>query len=136
MIVTDDEDLSMRVHAITDKHGADILFDAVAGPMLNQLAKAAAVGATIFVYGALSLEATPFPLMLSLEKGLNVRGYTLFQINKSPELQAPAKQYIYDGLKNGTLKPVIDKVFSFEDIAESQRYMESNAQNGKIVVRV
>jgi NADPH:quinone reductase-like Zn-dependent oxidoreductase len=136
VIVTDDEDLATRVHTITNKHGADILFDAVAGPMLTQLAKAAAFGATIFEYGALSLEATPFPLMISLEKGLNIRGYTLFQINKYPELQDRAKKYIYDELKKGTLKPIIDKVFSFEEIAESQRYMESNKQNGKIVVRV
>jgi len=136
VIVTDEEDLALRVNAITDKHGADILFDAVAGPMLTQLAKAAAFGSTLFIYGALSLDTTPFPLMLSLEKGLSIRGYTLFHINKIPEAQKRAKTYIYNALKTGKLKPVIDKVFPFAELEESHRYMESNQQNGKIVVRV
>jgi NADPH2:quinone reductase len=136
VIVLDEEDMVTRINEITKKHGADICFDAVAGPMLGQLAKACAYGATIFEYGALSLEATPFPLMLSLEKAISVRGYTLFQINRNPELAQRAKMYIYEGLRVGILKPVIDKVFSFNDIAESQRYMESNQQYGKIVVKV
>lgn len=136
VIVTNEEDIVTRVKEISKGRGADLIFDAVAGPMLLQLAKAAAYGATIFEYGALSLEATPFPLMLSLEKALSVRGYTLFQLCKVPELLERAKMYIYEGLKVGTLKPVIDRVFSFQDIAESHRYMESNKQNGKIVVRL
>ena len=136
VIVTDEEDMVSRIREISNKKGAEILFDAVAGPMLMQLAKAAAYGAIIFEYGALSLEATPFPLMLSLEKSLTVRGYTLFQMNKIKEAQMRARKYIYDGLKSGSLKPVIDKVFSFAEIAESHNYMESNQQNGKIVVRV
>lgn len=136
VIVTDEEDMVSRIMEITKKRGADILFDAVAGPMLTQLAKAAAYEATIFEYGALSLEPTTFPLMLSLEKALTIRGYTLFQINRIPELQERAKMYIYEGLRMGTLKPVIDRVFSLNEIAESQRYMESNQQYGKIVVKV
>lgn len=136
VIVTDDEDLAMRVQLITNNHGSDILFDAVAGPMLTQLAKAAAFGATIFEYGALSLARTTFPLMLSLEKALTVRGYTLSQITSIPEKLERAREYVWAGLKKGTLKPVIDRVFTFAELAESQRYMESNQQNGKIVVRL
>jgi len=39
-------------------------------------------------------------------------------------------------LKDGSLVPVIDKVFPFEQIVEAHRYMESNQQKGKIVVQV
>ncbi len=136
VIVTNDEDMVVRIREITDGKGAEMSFDAVAGPMLGQLAKASAYGATIFEYGALSLENTPFPLMISLEKTLKVQGYTLFHLNRNQEMLSRAKQYVYDGLKKGSLKPVIDKVFDFADIAESHRYMESNQQNGKIIVRV
>jgi len=34
------------------------------------------------------------------------------------------------------LKPEIDKVFAFDEMAEAHRYMESNAQIGKILVKV
>ena len=35
---------------------------------------------------------------------------------------------------SGALKPVLDKTFSFERIAEAHAYMLSDAQIGKIVV--
>ncbi|WP_229679088.1 zinc-binding dehydrogenase [Silvimonas amylolytica] len=34
----------------------------------------------------------------------------------------------------GALKPAIDRSFSFEDIVDAHRYLESNQQIGKIVV--
>lgn len=136
VIVTDEEDLPSRVMEITSKHGADIIFDPIAGSLLETLAEAAAPGATIFEYGALSLAATPFPLMAALGKGLNVRGYTLFEITSNPEKFDRGKRYVYDGLQSGKLKPVIDRTFSLDQIVEAHRYMESNQQNGKIIVTV
>lgn len=136
VIVTDEEDLPSRVTEITSGHGADLIFDPVAGPFLETLAQAAARGATIFEYGALSLAPTPFPLMTALEKGLIIRGYVLFQITSDPEKLDRGKRYVYDGLQSGKLKPVIDRTFTLDEIVEAHRYMESNQQNGKIVVTV
>ncbi|MBD2465702.1 zinc-dependent alcohol dehydrogenase family protein [Oscillatoria sp. FACHB-1407] len=137
VIVTNDEDLVSRVMEITNGHGADLIFDAIAGSLLETLATAAAPGATIFVYGALDETAsTSFPLFAALQKGLKVQGYTLFEITTNPEKLDRAKQYIYDGLTSGALVPVLDRVFSLEQIVEAHQYMESNQQNGKIIVTV
>jgi len=134
VIVTNDEDLPDRVMAITEGQGANLVFDPVAGPMLTALAQATARGGTIFVYGALSADPTPFPLMEALGKGLSIRGYTLFEITGVPERMAKAKQFVYDGLAAGQLKPVVARTFALDDIVEAHRYMESNQQIGKIVV--
>jgi NADPH:quinone reductase-like Zn-dependent oxidoreductase len=136
LIVTDEEDLAERVMALTSATGANVVFDPVAGPMLERLAAAAAPGATIFEYGALASAPTPFPLFAALTKGLTIRGYTLFEIVKDAEKLARGKQYIRDGLQSGKLKPVIDRSFSLDAIADAHRYMESNRQKGKIVVTV
>ena len=136
VIVTDKENLVERVMAITSGNGARLIFDPVAGPYLEKLAEAAAPGGIIFEYGALSPEPTPFPLFPALGKGLSVRGYTLFEIVKDPEKLAHGKQYIYEGLKSGALKPLIDQIFPLDAIIEAHRHMESNQQIGKIVVRV
>jgi NADPH:quinone reductase-like Zn-dependent oxidoreductase len=136
VIVTNDENLSQEVERITSGHGADMIFDAVAGPILADLARAAAYQARLYIYGALSLESTVFPLQLALKKGLSINGYTMFQITDDAGRFARAKDYIYKGLEEGKLNPVIDKVFDFIQIVEAQKYMESNQQNGKIVVRV
>ena len=137
VIVTEKEDLAARVMEITGGRGADLIFDAVAGPSMEVLAAAAAREATIFVYGLLSMEPTPFPLDAALKKGLSLRGYTLFEIVSAPERMERARKYIFDGLKSGSLWPVIDRIFRpLEGIVEAHRYMESNRQNGKIVVTV
>ena len=136
VIVTNQEDLVERVMAITSGKGADLIFDPIGGPMLEMLADAAASGTIIFEYGALSPEPTIFPLFTSLKKGLTVRGYTLFEIVNDAKRLARGKQYVYDGLQSGALKPIIDRSFSMDNIVEAHRYMESNQQIGKIVVTV
>ena len=100
------------------------------------VADAAASGATIFEYGALSPAPTVFPLFAALKKGLIVRGYTLFEIVNDTERLARGKQYIYDGLESGALSPCIDRTFPLDAIVDAHRYMESNEQKGKIVVTV
>ncbi len=136
VIVTNEEDLVESVMAITAGTGANLIFDPIGDPLLQTLADAAAVGATIVEYGALSPDPTPFPLFSALKKGLAVRGYTLFEIAKDAERLARGKQYIYDGLKSGALKPVIDSTFPLDAIVDAHRYMASNQQKGKIVVTV
>jgi len=136
VIVTGKEDTAKRMRDITSGKGANIIFDPVAGPFLEQLAHAAAPGAMIFEYGALSLAPTPFPLFEALGKGLTLRGYTLFEITANPEKLARGKQYVYGGLVSKALHPVIARTFSLDDIVEAHRYMESNQQVGKIVVTV
>lgn len=137
VIVTGKEDLAARVRQVTGGRGADLIFDAVAGPSMEILADAAAREATIFVYGALSMKPTVFPLESAMKKGLSLRGFSLYEIVSVPERLERAKKYIFDGLTSGALWPVIDRIFRpLEEIVEAHRYMESNRQNGKIVVTV
>ena len=81
-------------------------------------------------------EPTPYPLFSALSKGLSIRGYSIFEIISKPDAFSVAKKYVFDHLASGQFKPHIDKVFAFADIAEAHRYLESNAQVGKIVVTV
>jgi NADPH2:quinone reductase len=136
VIVAGKEDLAARVMEITGGRGADLIFDAVAGRSMEALAAAAAREATIIVYGVLSMKPTVFPLEAALKKGLGLRGYTLFEIVSVPERMERARKYIFDGVKSGALWPVIDRIFPLEGIVDAHRYMESNQQNGKIVVTV
>ena len=136
VIATQEEDLPARVNEITSGRGARIIFDPVAGPGVSVLAKAAARGGTIIIYGALSGQITPFPLMEALSKSLDLKGYTLFDVVSNPELRAVAQRYVFDHLSSGDFKPRIARTFPLSQIVEAQRYMESNEQIGKIVVTV
>lgn len=136
VIVTSEESLARKTLKLTGGKGVRIIFDPVAGAILDKLVKAAAVGGTIIEYGWLSMEPTPLPLGEAMGKGLSIRGYTLFEISGNPEKLAKGKQFVYDGLNSGAFKPIIAKTFKLEEIVEAHRYMESNAQIGKIVVTV
>lgn len=136
VIVTSEESLARKTLKLTGGKGARIIFDPVAGAILDKLVKAAAAGGTIIEYGWLSMEPTPLPLGEAMGKGLSIRGYTLFEISGNPEKLAKGKQFVYEGLNSGAFKPIIAKTFKLEEIVEAHRYMESNAQIGKIVVTV
>lgn len=136
VIATEEEDIVQRVQEITDGKGARVIFDPVAGPFLEKLAEAAAIGGIIFEYGLLSMQPTPFPLLTALSKRLTFRGYSLTEISRSPEKLPAAKKYIYDRLEDGRFRPKVAKVFPFADTVEAYRYLESNAQVGKVVISV
>jgi NADPH:quinone reductase-like Zn-dependent oxidoreductase len=136
VIATDEQDLVKEVLGITGGKGARVVFDPVGGPTMTKLAQATAHLGTIFLYGALSTEPTPVPLMEVLGKWLTIRGYVMMEIAGDPKRLERAKQFINEGLAEGSLKPIIAKTFPLDQIVEAHRYLESNQQIGKVVVTV
>jgi NADPH:quinone reductase-like Zn-dependent oxidoreductase len=136
VIATEEEDLVARVNEITSGKGARIVFDPIGGKGLEALAAAAASSGIIFEYGALATEPTPFPLFTAIGKYLTIKGYSLLEVVGDPAAFPKAKRYVFDHVAAGDFKPLIDKTFPLSKIVEAHRYMESNAQIGKIVVTV
>ena len=136
IVFTEEQDVVAEVMRLTGGKGARIAFDPVGGPMVEKLAASLQPKGTLFIYGALSPEATPFPLFAALGKGLTMRGYTLFEVSQDPARFAAGKAYVLAGLGNGTLKPVIARHFPLSEIVQAHRFLESNAQIGKIVIDV
>lgn len=136
VIVTEEENLTERIREITKNKGARVVFNPIGGKIVYALADGMSNGGILFQYGLLGLEKIPFPLSAALLKGLNMRGYTLFEVVGNKEKFELAKKFIFNALQSGKLKPTIAKIFPFEEIVEAHRYLESNEQFGKIVVRV
>ena len=136
VIATEEQDLVAEAKKLTGGKGARIVFDPVGGPTVAKLTVAMAERGILFLYGALSTEPTPLPLMDVVGKSLTIRGYVLFEITGDPHRLERARKFIVDGLSAGKLKPVVAKTFPLEQIVEAHRYMESNQQVGKIVVTV
>ena len=136
VIATEEQDLVAEVHKVTRNAGARVVFDPVGGPTIVKLATAMVPHGILFQYGALSPEPTPLPLMQVLGKCLTIRGYVLFEITSDQERLERGKRFVIEGLQSGRLRPVIAKTFPLAEIVEVHRYLESNAQIGKIVVTV
>lgn len=136
VIVTEQEDVVGRVRELTRGRGAEFVFDAVAGPGVLDLARVVAPGGTLFLYGALSGEPTPYPGFELGMPALNMRTYTALETTMDPERLRRAEAFVASGLRTGAFAPVVDRVFTLDEIADAHRHMEAGNQVGKIVVTV
>jgi NADPH:quinone reductase-like Zn-dependent oxidoreductase len=136
VIATDEQDLVKEILRITGGKGARVVFDPVGGPTVAKLTQAMAGFGTFFIYGALSTEPSPLPLFDLLIKDLTIRGYKLIEVTTDPARLERGKQFVNEGLAEGSLKPIIARTFPLEQIVEAHRFLESNQQVGKIVVTV
>jgi NADPH:quinone reductase-like Zn-dependent oxidoreductase len=136
VIAAEEQDIVAEVMKITGGKGARVAFDPVGGPMFLKLMEALTARGTAYLYGALSEQVTPLPGIDFVAKLQTVKGHNIWKTSADPERQKAAVEYIRQGLASGKLKPVIDKTFAFDDIVEAHRYLETNAQFGKIVVTV
>jgi NADPH:quinone reductase-like Zn-dependent oxidoreductase len=120
VIATEEQDLAAETMKLTRGKGARIVFDPVGGPTIAKLTTAMAEHGTLILYGALSTEPTPLPLMDALIKSLTIRGYVLFEITGDPKRLESAKRFIVEGLAAGTLKPIVAKTFPLEQVVEAR----------------
>ncbi|WP_306370029.1 zinc-dependent alcohol dehydrogenase family protein [Nocardiopsis sp. CC223A] len=137
-VVSAEEDVADRVLEITGGRGAPLVFDAVAGPGVGDLARAVAPGGTLLLYGMASGEETPYPAFGLGMPALNMRTYTLPETVRDPERARRAVAFVAAGLRSGDFGPAVDpNRFELAGIADAHRYMEQvDARVGKIVVTV
>jgi NADPH:quinone reductase-like Zn-dependent oxidoreductase len=136
VIATEEEDLVKAINEITGGQGARVVFDPVGGPTLLQLIKALSFQGILYLYGALSDQATTVPPLALIGKMLTIKGHNIWVTSGNPERQKAAVDFVINGLQKGTLKPIIDRVFPFEEIVDAHRYLEASGQFGKIVVTI
>ncbi|AXL50801.1 NADPH:quinone reductase [Paraburkholderia caffeinilytica] len=136
VIATSEEDLAARVKEITHGKGARVVFDPIGGPAIAQLAECMSFGGILLEYGALSTDEGTFPQFALLGKCLTFKGYLYVEITGNDALLERAKKFINEGLESGALVPLISRTFTFDQIQDATRFLESNEQIGKIVVTV
>jgi len=73
-----------------------------------------------------------------LRKRASIIGTTLRSRSNTykAELASAFSRDCLGGFSDGNLKPVLDSVFSLEDIAQAHKKMEENTNIGKIVLKI
>ncbi len=136
VIATMEQDVVQEVKGLTQGNGAELIFDAVGGPQFETLAKSAAAGGTLVLYGALAPQPTILPPFEVFARNLTVRGLALTALTRDDAKLAALKQFVAEGLAQGALHPTLSRVFTFDQIADAHRYMEAGEHVGKLVVTV
>lgn len=126
------------VEAWSQSQGVDVILDFVGQAYLHDNLKALAPGGTLVLIGALSGYEGAINLGLIQARRLKVHGTALR--SRPLELKMGlVQQFIHEALwlfDTGRLKPVIDRAFPLDAIQEAHRYMESNQNIGKILIRI
>lgn len=75
-------------------------------------------------------------IMEVMRKRLTISGSTLRNrdISFKHSLCFEVEKHVWPKLKNGQFKPIIDRTFSYENVVDAHRYMESSQHFGKIVL--
>ncbi len=123
----------------TGGKGVDLVLDTVGAPYLEQNLRSLAVDGAMIVVGLLGgARAEKIDLGLLLSRRLRIVGSTLRALPLDRKI-ALAKRFAAFGLPrlaDGRLCPVVDSILDWADAAKAHARMESNANIGKIVLRV
>jgi NADPH:quinone reductase-like Zn-dependent oxidoreductase len=134
VIATQEQDVVAEVMRITNGNGARVAFDPVGGLDFPKLIAALSNQGIAYIYGALSDGDTPIPVLEMIRKMPTIKGYSVRLVLGDEARRKVAVEYVTNGLASGALKPIIDRIFKFDDMVEVHRYLENSGQFGKIVV--
>ncbi len=130
-------DFAARVMEATGGHGADLVINTVGGTVFAESMRCMAFEGRLAMVGYVD-GVTHSDIDLTL---LHTNRLRLFGV--SNKLRTPAQrmqavpQFIADMLPriaDGSVRPMVDKIFPFEQLAEAKAHMEANQHLGKIVL--
>lgn len=137
-IVYREEDFAAVVTAETAGRGVDVVLDFVGGPYLDRNIQCLGRGGRLVILGTLGGGHGELAIGALMARRLQVMGSTLRARSleeKAAVTQAFGRE-LWPLLADGTLRPVVDRVFDLAAVADAHRYMEENRNCGKIVLRV
>lgn len=132
------EDFGEVVKAETKGCGVDVILDMVGGAYVAREIECLADDGRLAVIALLGGSKAALDLGQVLRRRLTITGSTLRPRSVEFKTAITDKLYkhIWPLLESGKIKPVIYKVFPFEEVAQAHVLMETSMHIGKIVLRV
>jgi putative PIG3 family NAD(P)H quinone oxidoreductase len=127
------------VARMTEDKGVDIVLDFVGAPYFEQNLQALAVDGRMVVIGTLGgAEVEKFSLRTLMSKRLQITGAGLRSMDTARKILLARKfsDFALPRFADGRLVSIVDSVFDWHKVGDAHRRMESNANVGKIVLRV
>lgn len=121
-------DWDKAVLKLTGGEGVDHVVEVGGVGTLNRSLKAAKMGGRVSLIGVLTGGAAEVGIFPVLMKTLRIQGIYVGSVEMFESMNR--------AIALNALKPVIDRVFPFEQAADAYRYLESGAHFGKVVIRI
>lgn len=123
----------------TKGRGADVVLDFLGASYLERNLKSLGMDGRMVMLAIMGgAQAAGINLGMVLMKRLSIHGSTLRArtLTYKTELTQAFMDLTWDHFANGSLFPVVDKIFLWEEVAQAHLYMEENRNQGKIVLSV
>lgn len=123
----------------TGGRGVDVILDPVGAPYWEPNLKVLALDGRLVIIAMMGgTRVSDGRLGPILSKRLQITGSTLRSRSREfkARLTAEFAGFALPRLGDGRLRPVIDRVYDWTDVADAHAYMASNRNRGKIVLRV
>ena len=121
-------DWERKVKELTGGRGADLVIEVGGAGTFSRSLHAVRLGGTIVMIGALSGGDAPLSVIPILMRQIRVQGML---VGDRESFEAMNR-----GVAASGLRPVVDRVFPFEQAPDAFRHMASGEHFGKVVVRV
>lgn len=124
---------------LTNGEGVDVIIDFIAGPYFNQNINCLKPDGRLILLATLGGgKVEECDLQKVLFKRLTVMGSTLRSRKRDYQIQLTQDftKFAMDKFTDGSMKPIIDQVFTWDKVDEAHRYMEGNKNIGKIVLKI
>jgi putative PIG3 family NAD(P)H quinone oxidoreductase len=132
------EDFAARARELTEGRGVDVVLDHIGARYLAANLRALASGGRLVLIGLMGGAHGEISLADLLIRRVAVIGSTLRTrpVDEKARIVAGFRERFGAALAAGRLRPVVDRVMSFEQAADAHRLMQSSAHFGKIVLRL
>ena len=131
-------DFVAEIERLTDGEGVDVVLDFIGAPYLNRNLQILKVKGRLLQVGLMGGSTTEIDLGVIMRRRLQVIG-SVMRPQSLDEKIAITQRFVerwLPELKNGTLRPVIDKVFPLAQACQAHEYMEDNRNFGKIILKI
>ena len=124
--------------AATTGSGAAVILDIVGAPYFEQNLRSLATGGRLIILSSMGGATVEINLGALQGKRARLIGSTLrpLPLDEKVALTREFAAFALPRLQDGRLRPVIDRVYDLAAAPEAHRYMQTNANVGKIVLRV
>ena len=131
-------DFSAAVRKWTDGRGADVILDPVGGAYLTANLASLATDGRLVIIGLLGGATADVALGTMMVKRLRIIGSTLRArpIAAKAAVMDALKERVWPLLENGTIRPVIERIFPVEEATDAHELIAGNQTFGKVVLRV
>lgn len=132
------EDFADVVLRETEQRGADVVLDFVGGSYWAQHTRCLATAGRLVSVGVLGGAAASVNLGQLLQRRWQLLGLVMRSRSVSDKV-AITRAFVRESLPalaEGRLRPVVDRTFALEDVAEAHRVMEKNENFGKLVLQI